>query len=471
MLVLENILPEDPARGNGTLTGDGNHDLEAAAYDYLDRGLSFIPLIGKEPVLSRWRRYQKHRPTKRTIKQWLKKYPEMTGWGIITGKVSGGLIIRDFDKPGGYPQWKAEHPELADLPAVQTGSGKFHVWARVEGEQPTKVLPDGEGELRGEVVYTLAPPSLHPDTGKPYRWVVPLPDGPIKVIDITTSGLLPPDTPTDPHPLHAHAVSSLAGRPDQTHACVKVKTVADAIRLTLPTRIGQRWHQLWPFAQMLKAIMPGASMPDLKPHVLEWHRQALPIIRTKDFDTTWVDFCSNWRRIKKPWTGMPSWEQIVAAAKAMPTPAIGLQYDSEGMRLLVGLVATLARLHNGGPFPLSCRKAGKAIGVSHERANEMLHTLHRDRVLEPSSELGNHDGLTPEERREKRIAFVWRYLGDQVPLPDGEEVDAGQEREVSDNDASCNGSHQAPATEAPISRQTCSESQPRPNASDAGVRS
>jgi hypothetical protein len=82
MLVLENILPEDPARGNGTLTGDGNHDLEAAAYDYLDRGLSFIPLIGKEPVLSRWRRYQKHRPTKRTIKQWLKKYPEMTGWGI-----------------------------------------------------------------------------------------------------------------------------------------------------------------------------------------------------------------------------------------------------------------------------------------------------------------------------------------------------------------------------------------------------
>ena len=102
-----------------------------------------------------------------------------TGVSIVTGPLSGGIMAVDFDGPlalekyrelsGGslYPttkRWTSGRP------------GHFQILLSVppekwEGLQPKKIeLENGEKlELRWNQCSTL-PPSIHPDTGKPYVW-------------------------------------------------------------------------------------------------------------------------------------------------------------------------------------------------------------------------------------------------------------------------------------------------------------
>jgi hypothetical protein len=361
--------------------GDGNHDLLDAALDFHSRGLCVIPVKGKKPTIQ-WKQFQNRRPKKSELKAWFNN-PKVTGLAVICGPVLGNLMIRDFDNPETYHQWAAEHPESATLPTVKTSRG-FHVYCRTADAQRTVILADGE--LRGDGGYCVAPPSRHPEGGV-YSWEVPLAKGPIPVVDIATTGLATIHQPTQQtqHPRHMYAY-------------VK-KSVEDAIRDSLPTEPGQRNQKLFHLARILKAIMPDASKPALRQIVRNWHREALPTIRTKDFDTSWIDFSWAWDQVKVP-AGTPSWEQIESEAKAMPTPAAGLEYDTEPMRLLVALCATLDRHYGGQPFFLACRIAGEAIGVSHETANAMLRTLRSDGVLE-----------LVKKGPAKGTASTWRYRG------------------------------------------------------------
>jgi len=110
---------------------------------------------------------------------------------VIFGKVSGGLVCRDFDVLAGYDQWAADHPELARaLPTVATARGR-HVYF-CSNHRGIKKLTDGE--LRG-AGYCLLPPSRHP-AGTAYHWLNPLPEGQLPTIDdIQGKGLLGHSTP------------------------------------------------------------------------------------------------------------------------------------------------------------------------------------------------------------------------------------------------------------------------------------
>src|SRR5262245_1555032 len=61
-------------------------------------------------------------------------------------------------------------------PWVHTGSGKLHYYIRWESNLPAKLT--WRGELVGEIQrgpgqqQAVIPPSVHPTTGKPYRWLV-----------------------------------------------------------------------------------------------------------------------------------------------------------------------------------------------------------------------------------------------------------------------------------------------------------
>jgi hypothetical protein len=150
-------------------------------------------------------------------------------------------------------------------------------------------------------------------------------------------------------------------------------------------------------ARALKSIIPGASAQGLKAIVHDWHYRALHVIRTKDFTTTWLDFVVAWERIRAPEVEIMA--AIVAKAKAMPTPAAGMNYDSEPMRQLVALCAMLQQHHGATPWPLSCRKAGEIIGVSHDTAARMLKALRFDRVIELAKPAGKkHSGIAAEYR-------------------------------------------------------------------------
>src|SRR5262249_22319933 len=136
-----------------------NGPLLEQAIEYAGRGYSVIPVSGKRAV-GRWKPFQTQRPDKATIRR-LFTNPNITGLAVITGRVSGGLAVRDFDEAEAYHTWANNNPGDADrLPTVKTGRG-YHVYGRLEAEVFEKFY---DGELRGTSRHiVVAPPSAHPD--------------------------------------------------------------------------------------------------------------------------------------------------------------------------------------------------------------------------------------------------------------------------------------------------------------------
>jgi hypothetical protein len=54
---------------------------------------------------------------------------------------------------------------------VATGGGGWHLYYRHPGHPTVSALPGHDGvDIKGEGGYVTAPPSVHPDTRRPYRW-------------------------------------------------------------------------------------------------------------------------------------------------------------------------------------------------------------------------------------------------------------------------------------------------------------
>lgn len=248
--------------------------------------------------------------------------------------MSGGLAVRDFDERAAYDKWREAHPVLAaSLPTVETARG-FHVYLLGDGHRTTFL---DDGELRGEGSYVLAPPSVHPD-GSVYRWIVPL----------QLSGGVTERTE-----------STEGTEPTETLVCPLVPlgyTLEVAVLRTQPTSGGQRHRRLFELARELKALSEtaDAELFALRPIVKRWHSLALPTIDTKSLDDSWFDFCEAWQRVRIP-KGREPVRQALERASAMPLPREAEQYESTGVRLLVGLSAELQRIAGEGPFYLAVR--------------------------------------------------------------------------------------------------------------------
>lgn len=141
---------------------------------YRELELSVIPVEGKMCKIA-WARYQTELPAMSHIHNW-QHFGQLSGVAIVCGKVSGNLVVIDLDGGDAIVEFNTAFPEWLDTYTVYTGSGKGrHYYFYVDDLPPTTRVKGFE--LRANGCYVVAPPSLHPDTGKAYY---PLQNLPIK---------------------------------------------------------------------------------------------------------------------------------------------------------------------------------------------------------------------------------------------------------------------------------------------------
>ena len=140
---------------------------------YREQGWSFFPLQGKRPYFNllkgaSWEEYQVRVPRAEECNYWFVKCTTptpVTNLGIVGGAVSGNLVMIDVDRPDDCRDWLKKY--FANIPGVVTGKG-FHFY--VTTPTPTPCFVFEWGEIKGEGGYCVAPPSVHPETGKTYKW-------------------------------------------------------------------------------------------------------------------------------------------------------------------------------------------------------------------------------------------------------------------------------------------------------------
>jgi hypothetical protein len=348
-------------------TGPEPASLLDAALDYATRGWSIIPTIGKAAA-GRWKRFQDRRADEATLRRLFAR-AGVTGLAVVLGRVSGGLAVRDFDRESAYRAWADAYPsDAGTLPTVRTVRG-FHVYGRLDAEQYDTL---DDGELRADSGhYVLLPPSRHPD-GPAYAWVNPLSaSGPLPVLPPSLAQSYGQTQPT-------HADSQRPRQTQQTHPPIAWWT--SAVADTLPSGPGQRNRCVFDLARRLKAARPDATPAELREVVREWHRRALPAIRTKDFGETWTDFAIAWERVCRPAGRSLALAAAAAAAGDLPA-ALGQRGYDGALRRLVSLCWQLHRQWGDQPFPLGCAKAGEHIGVCKRQAARLFKTLEFDGVL------------------------------------------------------------------------------------------
>lgn len=138
-------------------------ELREAALRYLPRSL---PLSGKRPLVPDWPRAI---ATPELVHEWWQRWPD-ANVGVRTG---GGLAVLDVDpRDGGHETLaalEARHGPLPASPEVVTGGDGRHCYFR----GPTRMASARIGpglELKGDGAQVVAPPSIHPASGRLYVW-------------------------------------------------------------------------------------------------------------------------------------------------------------------------------------------------------------------------------------------------------------------------------------------------------------
>jgi hypothetical protein len=87
---------------------------------------------------------------------------------IRTGTVSGLLVVDIDPRNGG----RIDPTLMTPTATVATGGGGWHLhYAHPGGTTAAKLAEHPGVDLKGDGGYVVAPPSIHPGTGRPYRWV------------------------------------------------------------------------------------------------------------------------------------------------------------------------------------------------------------------------------------------------------------------------------------------------------------
>jgi (p)ppGpp synthase/HD superfamily hydrolase len=125
------------------------------AMAYVKMGVSVIPITyrSKAPAI-RWSEFMKRLPTEQEIREWFKN--EKMNIGIVCGKVSGNLLVFDFDDQEAMSFVIEDINEVAKKTlVVRTGKG-FHIYYRVKTPENFKLM-NMKVDVKGGEVMLLAP--------------------------------------------------------------------------------------------------------------------------------------------------------------------------------------------------------------------------------------------------------------------------------------------------------------------------
>ena len=144
----------------------------AAALEYAEHGWPVLPVEGKRPSLPDWPNAASCDPA--VIARWWHERPGLNV-GLVTGPRSG-LAVLDVDpRSGGTDSLGALERRVGLLPAtVQslTGGGGLHLLYAHPGHKVSSSAHQlGPGlDVKADGGMIVAPPSVHPGTGRAYRW-------------------------------------------------------------------------------------------------------------------------------------------------------------------------------------------------------------------------------------------------------------------------------------------------------------
>lgn len=163
-----------------------NMIMRNSANKYADMGFAVFPLFekSKKPCIKNG--FKVASADHEQINAWWSVRP-YTNIGIACGEMSGGLVVIDIDvdnetgKDGmeTLREWEKEHGELPETATVITGSGGIHLYYKTDKEIHTSVNADAGVDIRANGGYIVAPPSIHPDTGRAYEFQDYIADVPV----------------------------------------------------------------------------------------------------------------------------------------------------------------------------------------------------------------------------------------------------------------------------------------------------
>jgi hypothetical protein len=170
-----------------TLTSELNGCLKL----YRRLGLSIIPLAykSKKPLVN-WKSYQKRQANAGQLELWFGN-DNRPNIGLVCGKVSGNLVVLDFDSETLWTEWLGNWDEdkfgsiNKGTPVVKTHRG-YQVYLRTRQIVNTQRL--NGIDIQGEGSYVVAPPSVHP-TGKIYEFINPDVDTILMINDLSEVGV------------------------------------------------------------------------------------------------------------------------------------------------------------------------------------------------------------------------------------------------------------------------------------------
>jgi hypothetical protein len=350
-------------------------NLLQAALAYEKRGFNILPVRQDKRPAVKWKPLQEIPADTKQLRKWFTrgKYP---GLAVILGQSSGNLACRDFDEADGYHVWREHYADLANtLPTVQTARG-FHVY--FQNPNCRQVWKQADGELRGAGGICILPPSLHPD-GVRYRWIIPLPDGELPFIDPWAKGLTVTEDAEDKEDIEENEVIlSPSVAVDQTILDLNLyrDEIETVIAETFPNKPGTRDDYLFKLACGLKSIPDWWTIDprQLQPVVKAWYQKAVPNIRTKSFETNWIEFLYKWQKVK-----YRKGQVMNTIMDEVKTQSIeGVTYDDPKLRELVAICQTLQQQAGENPFYLATSTAGELLDIDRMTAYRWLWFLEQD---------------------------------------------------------------------------------------------
>ncbi len=380
---------------------------------YQRLGWSIIPCRPntKIPNLRSWKEFQQRLPRSAEISRWIESDCNIA---VIAGSVSDGLVIRDFDSPSTYSDWKRRKPALAKkLPTVRTGNG-FHVYCRMRPCPRVRSKGVGCGELRGAGAYVVAPPSIHPSQAV-YEWLE-LPAEPPPIVSL--ADLLLEDLGSkltyEEEMLHSkrsepsqHSNLSNPSQPRSTRfvdsaASSKSSDIEFAVLQSLPMSAGQRNRCLFDLARRLKAIDSQLDLVALEAVFARWWELALPTIETKDYAISEGDFLRAWDSVRVAFGETMSAHLKIAIECGVPQ-WVPEQFSPE-CKSLAALCRQLQRVTNPQPFFLSAKMASELLDVPKMTCWRWLDLFERRRAI---TKISNGDFKS-------RLASTFHYVASDL---------------------------------------------------------